>query len=76
MDEWLLAQRLYRAQRALPNDGEVVVDAFESAGEWWLPEAPEEKVIGLLTYAEADGFRLRIPFGCLGDPFGWITSEL
>jgi ApeA N-terminal domain 1/Helix-turn-helix of DDE superfamily endonuclease len=43
------------------------VDAFESAGEWWLPEYPDARVIGLLRYSDEDGFRLEIPVGCLGE---------
>jgi hypothetical protein len=41
------------------------MEAFESAGQWWLPERPERQVIGLLTFSKQDGFRLEIPFGSL-----------
>jgi hypothetical protein len=43
------------------------MEAFESAGEWWLPEAPDTRVMGLLKYSDVDGFRLQIPFGFLGE---------
>lgn len=43
------------------------MDSFESAGQWWLPELPDLQVVGLLSYSPADGFRLSIPFGFLGD---------
>jgi hypothetical protein len=39
---------------------------LDSAGQWWLPRAPEEVVVGLLKYSDAEGFRLSIPFGHLG----------
>jgi ApeA N-terminal domain 1 len=43
------------------------VDAFESAGAWWLPESPNTQVMGLLGYSDEDGFRLEIPLGFLGE---------
>lgn len=43
------------------------MESFELAGLWWLPEVPGERVVGLVKYSAADGFRLQIPFGCLGE---------
>jgi len=43
------------------------MEGFESAGVWWLPTAPEARVVGLLRYSDSDGFRLEIPFGLLGE---------
>jgi len=40
--------------------------AIDSAGQWWLPGAPDEIVVGLLKYSDEEGFRLSIPFGHLG----------
>lgn len=42
------------------------MEPFESAGLWWLPDSPDEQVVGLLKYSPADGFTLSIPFGNLG----------
>jgi hypothetical protein len=42
------------------------LEAFDSAGLWWLPDDPTEQVVGLLRFSAADGFRLSIPFGNLG----------
>jgi len=44
----------------------ILVESFESAGLWWLPDTPDEQVVGLLRYSDADGFELSIPFGHLG----------
>jgi ApeA N-terminal domain 1 len=42
------------------------LDTFELAGEWWLPESPDTRIIGVLKYSDEDGFKLEIPFGTLG----------
>jgi len=44
----------------------IKLDAFESAGEWWLPDNPDDRVVGTLKYSADDGFRLSIPFGFVG----------
>ena len=43
------------------------MDTFELAGQWWLPESPNERKIGLLKYSDEEGFTLKIPFGNLGN---------
>jgi ApeA N-terminal domain 1 len=43
------------------------LDTFELAGQWWLPESPNERKTGLLKYSDEDGFTLKIPFGNLGN---------
>lgn len=43
------------------------MEAFESAGLWWLPEAPDTRIVGLVKYSDGEGFRLQIPFGFLGE---------
>lgn len=42
------------------------MEAFESAGLWWLPGTPDEQVVGLLAFSPSEGFTLSIPFGHLG----------
>lgn len=37
------------------------------AGQWWLPELPNEQKTGTLKYSDEDGFTLTIPFGNLCD---------
>jgi len=53
------------------------MDAFGSAGEWWIPENPEEREVGLLDFSDSDGFRLTIPVGALGSsgPVTTIPSD-
>jgi Fe-S-cluster formation regulator IscX/YfhJ len=43
------------------------VEPFENAGVWWLPGQEEQKIVGILRFDPADGFRLEIPFGGLGE---------
>lgn len=43
------------------------MDAFESAGEWWIPARPDAREVGLLDFSDSDGFRLAIPVGSLGE---------
>jgi hypothetical protein len=40
--------------------------SFESAGLWWLPESPDTRTVGIVTYSDDEGFILKIPFGFLG----------
>jgi hypothetical protein len=49
------------------------MEAFESSGIWWLPEAPETRIVGMLSYLDEDGFRLKIPFGNLGGPEQFVS---
>jgi len=42
------------------------VEDFEYVGFWWLPDHPEKKLAGTLTFTEADGLHLRL-LGVLGD---------
>jgi len=36
------------------------VETIDEGGEWWLPEAPDRKVSGWLTFTVDDGARLRL----------------
>jgi hypothetical protein len=42
------------------------VETIDGAGEWWLPENPDHRVPGWLTYSVEDGARLRL-VGALRD---------
>lgn len=46
-----------------PKDPEEV-EQFEVSGEWWLPESPQNRVVGSLSYGPLEGARLRL-FGRL-----------
>ena len=44
----------------MPNDPLNLDKAGEWAGVWWLPEAPSEKVPGVLRYDPEDGLSLSL----------------
>jgi hypothetical protein len=36
------------------------VETIDEGGQWWLPEAPDRKLSGWLTFTVDDGARLRL----------------
>lgn len=42
------------------------MESFAMSGLWWLPEMPEDQIVGLLAFFPETGFALSIPFGHLG----------
>lgn len=49
------------------------MESFSTQGEWWLPQFPDRKVVGTLTFEPNDGARLDL-FGALHQWRGVIAS--
>ena len=47
---------------------------FERMGEWWLPENPDRRVSGVLTYGPEDGFSLKL-IGSFKDSREWTKPD-
>jgi hypothetical protein len=50
------------------------VEPFRCKGQWWLPEKPEERVSGILTYIPQDGALLEL-IGSFADSVVAFTSS-
>ena len=55
-----------RTGNTMPNDPPNLDNAGEWAGVWWLPDAPSEKIPGVLRYDPEDGLSLSL-IGTLED---------
>ena len=50
------------------------IEQFKCKGDWWLPEKPDERVCGILTYAPQEGALLELIGSFAGSVAGFTSS--